>query len=211
MTDQIKYLINNYFKDKKSGFFIDIGANDGINGSNSYYLECIGWNGICIEPIPQIYNILKQNRNCKCLNIAITEENKEYEFLYVKSIRKQNIYLDMLSGVLEYYDNRHLERIDNELKIHSGEKINLKVQGKTFSTLIEENKEELNILNIDYISIDTEGNELSIIKSIDFNRYNIFSLSIENNYNNSEIISYMKLKGYEHVIDIGSDNIFIKK
>lgn len=56
---QDKYLIENIYKNKEKGFFIDIGAHDGITYSNTYYLEKeLGWSGICIEPNPKIYKQL---------------------------------------------------------------------------------------------------------------------------------------------------------
>jgi len=203
MTKQVEYLVNNYFKNKTSGYFVDIGANDGVEGSNSYFFEQIGWSGICVEPILEIYNMLSNNRHCECYNVAITDEDKNYTFLYVKSKRKPNIYIDMLSGILEYYDERHLVRIDNEIARHSGEKVFIEVQGRKFNSLVTE-------INIDYVSIDTEGNEFSIVKSIDFDKYNIFSFSIENNYKDNNLIDFMLSKGYHYAIDVGADNIFIK-
>jgi hypothetical protein len=59
--DMIAFL---YLQNKKDGFYLDIGANDGISGSNTYIFEQIGWNGICIEPQPDVYKILKKYRNC---------------------------------------------------------------------------------------------------------------------------------------------------
>lgn len=202
ITKQVEFLMP-FFKNKTDGFFVEIGANDGVNISNSYHLEKIGWDGVCIEPIPEIYDMLIKNRKCECYNVAITEEEKEYEFLHVKGKRHPHIYIDMLSGIVDYYDERHKQRIDSEVAKYKGDKVYFKVEGKKFNNLIQRT-------NIDYVSIDTEGNELSIIKSIDFGKYNIFSFSIENNYNDPELIKFMLSKGYEHVSDINPDNIFIK-
>ena len=48
----------------KNGFYIDVGANDGVNQSTTWYFEkYLNWNGILIEPIPEVYNELKKNRN----------------------------------------------------------------------------------------------------------------------------------------------------
>jgi hypothetical protein len=64
LQDMYAYL---YFKGKKDGFFIDIGAYDGITISNTYALEKIGWKGICVEPVPEIYDRLIKNRKCECI------------------------------------------------------------------------------------------------------------------------------------------------
>ena len=62
-----------FYKNKENGYFIEIGANDGINLSNTYLLEKnYNWKGICVEPIPDIFNKLKNNRpNSICVNKAI--------------------------------------------------------------------------------------------------------------------------------------------
>lgn len=49
---------------KTDGIFIDIGAHDGIELSNTYLLEQMGWTGICVEPNRKSYQKLKNNRNC---------------------------------------------------------------------------------------------------------------------------------------------------
>jgi FkbM family methyltransferase len=63
-------------EDKMNGYFIDIGAYDGVNTSNTYTLEkYLNWNGICIEANLQSFNSLKNNRNCKCVHAAVSDNN----------------------------------------------------------------------------------------------------------------------------------------
>lgn len=51
------------FNGKRNGYFLDIGAYDGVYFSNSLTLEkSLGWEGICIEPNPLVYGQLKSNR-----------------------------------------------------------------------------------------------------------------------------------------------------
>lgn len=45
---QDRWVIN-YFGENYKGFFIDIGAYDGISISNTYALEKLGWKGICVD------------------------------------------------------------------------------------------------------------------------------------------------------------------
>ncbi|MFN9940941.1 MAG: FkbM family methyltransferase, partial [bacterium] len=72
-----------------------------------------------------------------------------------------------------------------------------------FSNLITEK-------NIDYISIDVEGSEMDIIKSIDFNKHNIYCISVENNYGEKNIEDYLNGFGYKLIKVVGADNFFIK-
>jgi hypothetical protein len=57
---QDKFLFENFFINKKEGFFLDIGAHDGVNGNNTFLFEKIGWSGVCIEPIPSVFEKLKK-------------------------------------------------------------------------------------------------------------------------------------------------------
>lgn len=52
------------------GFFVDVGAHDGVESSNTYALEKAGWRGICIEPNPEAYAKLVQERKCNAMNVA---------------------------------------------------------------------------------------------------------------------------------------------
>jgi len=74
--------IANFFNFKKNGYFLDIGANDGVNINNTYFLEKkLEWGGICIEADPNIFKSLITNRKCHCVNIAISNDNKGIKFL----------------------------------------------------------------------------------------------------------------------------------
>jgi FkbM family methyltransferase len=65
------------FDYKKNGYFIDIGAFNGIDFSNTYCLEKeLDWQGVCVEAAKNSFNSLIKNRKCLCLNKAIYNENK---------------------------------------------------------------------------------------------------------------------------------------
>ena len=58
--EQDKWLFENHFKDKKKGFFLEIGADDGIDKSNTKFYEELGWNGMCIKLALRGLNYLKK-------------------------------------------------------------------------------------------------------------------------------------------------------
>ena len=61
---------------KKNGVFVDIGAYDGMDFSNTYYLEKeLGWNGVCVEADKVAFKSLILNRTCKSMNKAIDKES----------------------------------------------------------------------------------------------------------------------------------------
>jgi len=71
--DIIAYLL---FKGKNTGFYIEIGANDGYTDSTTFWAEQLGWDGICVEPEKRTFNELKMNRRCDLYNFAISDINR---------------------------------------------------------------------------------------------------------------------------------------
>lgn len=68
-------------ENKTGGYFIDIGAHDGVTLSNTWFLEkYLGWGGICIEPARVPFCQLVQNRDCVCLNVAMSDNNFPVRF-----------------------------------------------------------------------------------------------------------------------------------
>ena len=192
--------IDNFFNHKSNGIFLDIGANDGILLSNTYFFEKEkNWTGICIEPRTEEYVKLIQNRKCYCVNSAISNCEGTKDFLEIKG------HAAMLSGLSENYDVRHLERIRSEME--SGGKCDtIQIQVTRLQTILN----KFNIHNIDYCSIDVEGAELDVIKSIDFGKTQIKIFTIENNYNTNEVRDYLKDYNYTLYTKLEIDDVFVK-
>jgi FkbM family methyltransferase len=198
---QDKYLNENIFKGKRNGAFFDIGAHDGISYSNSYFFEKeLGWSGVCIEPQEVPFKKLEKNRICFCVNGCVYSKTSKFKFVQVNGPS------DMLSGLLETYDPRHHQRVKTVITSLGGSKEILEVEAYTLNDLCE----KFNITHIDFVSIDTEGSENAIVKSIDFNKITIDVFVIENNYNENNLQEYLILKGYELYHTIDSDDIYVR-
>ena len=189
---------DNFFKNQKSGFFLEIGAFDGIEGSNCYHFEkFMNWQGIAIEASPLQFEKLKKNRNCKLMNIAIGSENKQVEFYEVVEGFTQ------MSGINNLNFKDSFERI----KKNSNSKINkINIECKTFEKLIPSDQ------IIDLISIDIEGNESDVLKSINFDKYQIKVIILENKI--PKELSYLKFfkeKNFYYFDRVGMDEIYYNK
>jgi FkbM family methyltransferase len=192
------YIRETFFRDKNKGIFVDIGAHDGRTFSNTLLFEELGWDGICIEPLPHIFQKLKQNRKCKCIEGAVVDKEQEYvDFCSIDG------YSEMLSGVIDFYDERHKKRIIDEGEVHKCTRTKIKVPCLNFNKVITEE-------NIDLLSLDTEGGELNILKSIDYSKYNIKVIVVENNFAENSILNFLILKGYTYITTLGADQIFTK-
>ena len=157
-----------YFNGKPSGYFVDIGAFDGVEISNTYALEQLGWQGICVEPIPEIYRLLQQNRKCHSYNVAISSATgSTADFLKVSKLQG-------LSGL----DQQMPERIRQGLQLQGLEIERTTVNIMTFDELM---KNHGDIHYIDFLSIDVEGGELDVLATIDFDRFQFGLITIENN------------------------------
>lgn len=198
---QDKFIMETFFPFQMQGTFVDIGANDGIDLSNTYAFEKRGWKGYCIEPLVDVFKKLVVNRpNSICVNSIISDKTGQSDFLAVEATS----HIKMLSGELKKYDRRHLARINREITTHGGSTEVIKVKSYRFEDIIEPT-------TIDYLSIDVEGGEYDIVKSIDFNKYDIKIMSVENNYEEKSMITLIESFGFQHIYNIGADNIYITK
>jgi FkbM family methyltransferase len=200
---QDKYVDRRIYKGKKGGFFLDIGAHNGKTFSNTYFFEkARGWSGVCVEPIPEVFAELDQNRDCIKVNGCIAKGPGVQKFLRVKG---EVVDTEMLSGLMDEYDERHLERIDREIEQYGGSKEEIEVQCYNVNEILEEH----GITTVDYVSIDTEGNELSILESIDHKSVKFMVFTIENNYADPAIRAFMEKQGYTYLKQIEQDEVYL--
>lgn len=188
---QDKYLEQNVFKGYKNGVFMDIGAHDGVSINNTLYFEKYNnWTGVNVEPIKKIYEQLVINRpNCININCAVTNNDGTAEFIC------NDGYTEMISGLKKNYDMRHYRRLINENNAKGSTSSVINVDTKKVETICDEN----NIKHINYLSIDVEGAEFEVIKSINFDKVFIDVIGFENNYEDTSIpiIKYLEDKNYK--------------
>jgi FkbM family methyltransferase len=197
---QDRWLVENMFPGLRNGVFVDIGAHDGISFSNTFYIEKhLGWSGLAIEPMPDVFERLSRNRDCIKVNGCISDRSGKASF------RKISGYSEMLSGLVEQYDPRHLQRIEREIGAHGGSMEEIEMACYRLNSLLEEH----GLLDVDYLNIDVEGAEYGILRSIDFSAVNIKVCGIENNYRDYRIPKLMKANGFDFVAVVG-DEFYVK-
>ena len=194
---QDKIIKNHFFQNKKKGFFVEIGAFNGISGSNCFHFEkFLNWEGIAFEPSNTQFEKLKLNRKCRLINKAIATEEKEVEFLEVEEGYTQ------MSGIInENFTSEETIKKDPRSKTKK-----IIITTTTFDKNIPVDKE------IDYLSIDIEGGEMELLDSIDFKKYNIKVISVENN--SPEKLNFKEFfdkKNFNYFDRVGQDEIFYNK
>jgi FkbM family methyltransferase len=192
----------NFLLNKKGGTFLDIGANDGITFSNSFFFEKVkGWKGICIEPLPEIFNKLRINRTCTCINCGIWKEKRKLQFYRVHG------YAEMLSGIVESFHSDHFKRLETSIQQHGGKLEIIEINAYPLNQVLADN----HLYKIDFCSIDTEGSEYEILKALDFTTYSFSLFEIENQFDVQNIRALMCEKGFKHIYRLGSDDFFLRK
>lgn len=185
------YFDENIFKGYENGVFMDIGAHDGVSLNNTLYFEKnYKWTGVNVEPIKEVFDKLVINRpNCINLNVACSDKEGIAEFINTTG------YTEMLSGLKDEYDPRHLSRVNQELQQYGGKLDIVKVNTKTVESICD----TYSIKHINLLSIDVEGAEFSVIKSINFDKVFIDVICFENNYEDVSvpIIKYLEGKNYK--------------
>jgi FkbM family methyltransferase len=187
---------------KKKGIFIDIGANDGVSISNSYFFEKnLNWKGICIEPIDELFEKLVRNRGCICLQCGVWSQTTTLQFY------RANGYSEMLSGIVDSFNINHFKRLQTEIKEFGGSLEIVNVNVRSLNEILNEH----NFFNIDFCSIDTEGSEFEILRTLNYERFKINMLLVENQYDEFKLRDFLNQKGYKFVKRLGSDDVFFRE
>jgi FkbM family methyltransferase len=169
--------------ESKGNFFVEFGATDGINLSNTYLLEKNGWNGILSEPAKFYQDALKRNRKC----------NIDYRCVYSISGAKMEFSESNIGehSSLSGFSRRQGGLQDEEiLSTYEVESISL------IELLVEYHAPSY----ISYLSIDTEGSEYEILKNFDFSRYTFGFISVEVTQNHGEISGLLTQNGYVQIL-----------
>jgi FkbM family methyltransferase len=152
------WVFGEVFNEMRNGYFIDIGAHDGIYLSNTYTLECrYDWNGICVEANPDSFARLKKNRRAICVNACLDSAEGFVDFAK----------RDVLGGIIS--SDMMNKEPDKSCAV-------IRIKTQTLNNLLKEMNAPQ---EIDYLSIDIEGAEESVLKDFNFKDYRFKCITIE--------------------------------
>ena len=174
---------------KTEGYFVEFGALNGQDVSNSWMLEKLGWDGIAAEPHPAYADMLKGNRNCSVSTDCVYSVSGETVVFKAVQGRPALSTISM--------DNPEDSADKN------GRRDKFSEHKLTTISLVDLLKKYHAPKNIDFLSIDTEGSEYAILSAFDFSAYRINTICVEHNHTeHRELIEkLLTSNGYQRVLD----------
>ena len=187
------------YGEKKEGYFVEVGSTDGTNLSNTHLLEKgYDWNGICIDADPTQWESLQKQRNCATSNACIWSKSGENVPYLVQSC---------YSGIESHTEKKDYPNEDGNVDYRE----TISLTTKTLDEVLRENNAPP---FIEYISIDTEGSELEVLRGIDYSSFTIGAFTIEHNNNQiqkEELNKFLESKGYERFAEVQWEDWYILK
>ncbi|XP_046439861.1 protein Star-like [Daphnia pulex] len=174
-------------KNKENGFFVECGALDGELRSNTLFMERnLGWEGVLIEADPKNFlKVQEKNRRAWTVPACLSTSSSPKTVVFKQAFNQGRISQNQL---------------DDQNRVGS-----VQVQCFPIYSILA----ALNRTEVDYFSLDIEGDELAVLKTIPWNNVRIQTLSVEfihDKEGKDQIREYMTLQGYEVVKEVTDPN-----
>ena len=189
------FLLHEIFREKKKGFFVEVGCIDGKRFSNTFIFEKKGWDGLCVEAHSGYIELLKENRPksvvCHC---AVGAKDIKYVKFFANS-----------RGSLSTLDSSQESSFREKYGEYFTGFEEQRVPQKKLDTIFQ----NYNITEIDILSLDIEGYEIEALKGLNFDKYRPLVLVVEADSPEHErqLDNLLYPKGYLKSVKI-SGNIF---
>jgi len=182
-------LVWEFFGRNPKGFFVEVGANDPRNGSQSWFLEQCGWSGILIEPLSRLFESLKIARpRSRVFQVACGAPDHPPEAaLFVGENSQHSSFLP--------------NRIDADTRYLHKETVRV--------LTLDEVLAECGHPRVDFVSIDVEGLQLDVLKGFDLSRHHPALLLVEDHLLNWQTHFHLRRRGYKLVKRTGLNNWYV--
>lgn len=204
---RVRYGLNNLdtelerYINYNNGFFIEAGGNNGVRQSNTLYLEGQrGWRGMLVEPIPELAQSCRIYRpNAIVEQVALT--SFEHDSGQVK-IHYAGLMSVVSGGMTSQEEIEHHVNVGCRLQNIQTYEIN--VSTATLSNLLDKNK----ISKVDFLSLDVEGFELTVLKGINFERHAPSFILVE--VRHQGIKDFLESKNYTQIAQLSHHDFLFK-
>ncbi|MBC8421549.1 FkbM family methyltransferase [bacterium] len=154
-----QFLVREYLEAEQGGYFVEVGANNPFDLSQTWHLAQQGWKGILVEPIPELCESLRTNRS-EAIVVEAACGSPYAEPTALFTIAKDSGKSTLSS---EFLDKRSL--VDSQIT----------VQVKTLDNILSSESVD----SIDLVSIDVEGTQYDVLRGFDLQRWKPRLLLVE--------------------------------
>jgi FkbM family methyltransferase len=193
------YILAYVFKDQKSGFYVDVGANDPDDSSVTKYFYLAGWRGINIEPIPELVEKLNKSRP-EDTNKGVAISDRPGELTFYKGINASG--LSTLSP-----------QIAASHRAKGIQFTTIKIPVTTLNAVLDEHAKDKP--EITFMNVDVEGFEKQVLSSMDFARYRPRVIMAESTAPLTEVATHQAWEsilldhGYIFAMDDGLNRYYV--
>jgi FkbM family methyltransferase len=207
-TAKLNDFLKRVTKTESSPFFVKVGANDGLSGDpcGRWFVEHENWGGMLIEPVPYLFDRLKQNYPSDRFvleQVAIGIQPGEVPFYFVSEeakVRLPNLpaHFDMLGSFRRQHIVEHLDGVLEPFIVET------KLQVETLKAVLRQH----HIHRIEFLHIDVEGFDWEVLRSLDFDEAAPSAILIEHRHltvpDRAQLESRLQQYGYQYY-DCGND------
>ncbi len=181
--------LKKYFQNVPQGRYLDIGCSHPFRISNTYALYQSGWTGVVVDPIPMFKKLYQKWRpKDTFFNVGIGDQGGKLE------------YFELTPSVLSTFnpDQKNMLLAEKRATINRTYSVEIVSINKLFETHFKDKAP-------DFMSLDVEGLDLSILKAMDFTRFRpgLISIEFNNEPDRVEMMQHFDQVNYKLVDTIG--------
>lgn len=197
-----------FFNGLCGGRYMEMGALDGVRFSNTYGFYAspgLDWRGVNVELTPENYEKLIINRPLDIANVHAAVCDVPQTLHYVDVSKKVNA----VSGIWEFASDAHKRQWFGSDILEETVHPTTTIECNPLQNILDQVFDEERVF-FDFYSLDVEGAELSVLKSIDFDRTGFGILVVEGRdkaEDNREVIEFLSSKGYDQFTKNGCGGV----
>jgi len=167
-----------FFGHARTGYFVEVGANDPEQWSQTFHLERLGWSGIVVEPQPELAAALRERRRAKVCAVACSSPENAGKSMTLH-----------LAGIHSSFDPL--------LKVAAVRPAGtIDVPLTTLDRILSDSAAPA---PLDFLAIDVEGHEIEVLRGFDFARWRPRLLLVEDLVLDLRLHRYIVARGYKWV------------
>jgi FkbM family methyltransferase len=148
-----------YFGRKRSGYYAEVGAFNGVDLSNTYFFERIGWDGVLVEPHPDLADRCRRDRPRAAVVACAVVPPGAPATVELEVSDGAELYSSLKMGREQH---RHIRRETGGLAIRK-----IEASARTLDSILEEARAPA----VDFVTIDVEGHERGVLEGFDLARW----------------------------------------